>query len=155
MCYNYRHYNPLDGRWLARDFDQERKDLNDYLFAKNSPSYFTDVKGQWVIPVILFVAAAVAGAVVGLLIENECHVVGEISEKKVRQECTRTCEYPSIWACCKDTKASHIRKAEYICQQTLTGKKLKLFRWLNGKEPKPAECAGKRCIDKGVECSIS
>ena len=125
IYYNYRHYNPVDGRWMGRDFDQERKDLNDYLFAKNSPSYFTDVKGLWVIPVIIFIAGAVVGAYAGIFIENECHVVGEIDEKDVRQKCTRTCKYPSMWACCKNTEKSRVRKAKYICKQTLTGKKLK------------------------------
>ena len=155
IYYNYRHYNPVDGRWMGRDFDQERKDLNDYLFAKNSPSYFTDVKGLWVIPVIIFIAGAVVGAYAGIFIENECHVVGEIAEKEVRQKCTRTCKYPSMWACCKKTEKSRVRKAKYICELTLTGKKLKFYKWLDNKKPNPAECAGKNCIDKGVKCSIS
>ena len=155
IYYNYRHYNPVDGRWVGRDFDQERKDLNDYLFAKNSPSYFTDVKGLWVIPVIIFIAGAVVGAYAGIFIENECHVVGEIAEKEVRQKCTRTCKYPSMWACCKNTEKSRVRKAKYICELTLTGKKLKFYKWLDNKKPNPAECAGKNCIDKGVKCSIS
>ncbi|MDO4220528.1 MAG: RHS repeat-associated core domain-containing protein [Akkermansia sp.] len=155
IYYNYRHYNPVDGRWMGRDFDQERKDLNDYLFAKNSPSYFTDVKGLWVILVIIFIAGAVVGAYAGIFIENECHVVGEIAEKEVRQKCTRTCKYPSMWACCKNTEKSRVRKAKYICELTLTGKKLKFYKWLDNKKPNPAECAGKNCIDKGVKCSIS
>ena len=155
IYYNYRHYNPVDGRWMGRDFDQERKDLNDYLFAKNSPSYFTDVKGLWVIPVIIFIAGAVVGAYAGIFIENECHVVGEIAEKEVRKKCTRTCKYPSMWACCKNTEKSRVRKAKYICELTLTGKKLKFYKWLDNKKPNPSECAGKNCIDKGVKCSIS
>ncbi len=155
IYYNYRHYNPVDGRWMGRDFDQERKDLNDYLFAKNSPSYFTDVKGMWVIPVIIFIAGAVVGAYAGIFIENECHVAGEISEKEVRQKCTRTCKYSSMWACCKNTEKSRVRKAKYICRQTITGKKLKFYKWLDNKKPNPAECVGKNCIDKGVKCSIS
>ncbi len=136
IYYNYRHYNPVDGRWMGRDFDQERKDLNDYLFAKNSPSYFTDVKGLWVIPVIIFIAGAVVGAYAGIFIENECHVVGEIAEKEVRQKCTRTCKYPSMWACCKNTEKSRVRKAKYICELTLTGKKLKFYKWLDNKKTK-------------------
>ncbi len=155
IYYNYRHYNPVDGRWMGRDFDQERKDLNDYLFAKNSPSYFTDVKGLWVIQAIIIIAGAVVGAYACIFIENECHVVGEIAEKEVRQKCTRTCKYPSMWACCKNTEKSRVRRAKYICEQTFTGKKLKFYKWLDNKKPNPAECAGKNCIDKGVKCSIS
>ncbi len=50
---------------------------------------------------------------------------------------------------------SRVRKAKYICELTLTGKKLKFYKWLDNKKPNPAECAGKNCIDKGVKCSIS
>lgn len=34
--YNYRHYNPMDGRWISRDPIGEQSDYNLYRFGKNS-----------------------------------------------------------------------------------------------------------------------
>ena len=33
VYYNYRHYNPLDGRWIGRDFIYHRKSRNAYFFC--------------------------------------------------------------------------------------------------------------------------
>lgn len=43
--FNYRYYNPNNGRWLGRDtiFD----DLNTYRSLKNSPVMVLDVLGKW------------------------------------------------------------------------------------------------------------
>ena len=36
VYYNYRHYNPMDGRWISRDPIGEQSDTNLYLFGQNS-----------------------------------------------------------------------------------------------------------------------
>ncbi|MBQ7023899.1 MAG: RHS repeat-associated core domain-containing protein [Akkermansia sp.] len=46
VYYNYRHYNPMDGRWLGRDSIEERGDYNLYCFVDNSATCFTDIRGN-------------------------------------------------------------------------------------------------------------
>ena len=41
VYYNYRHYNPLDGKWVARDVVNKK----DYIFCNNSPYYKIDITG--------------------------------------------------------------------------------------------------------------
>ncbi|MGC3867128.1 RHS repeat domain-containing protein, partial [Akkermansia muciniphila] len=36
VYYNYRHYNPHDGRWISRDPITEQEELNLYAFLGNS-----------------------------------------------------------------------------------------------------------------------
>ena len=43
VYYNYRHYNPKDGRWLGRDFSEEYENL--YGFLKNSGLDKWDIYG--------------------------------------------------------------------------------------------------------------
>ena len=45
VYYNYRHYNPADGRWIARDPIGEEIDCNLYSFIKNNPTYILDFLG--------------------------------------------------------------------------------------------------------------
>lgn len=42
IYYNYRHLNPLDGRWINRDPINEQGGWNLYGFIKNVPSQTTD-----------------------------------------------------------------------------------------------------------------
>lgn len=44
VYYNYRHYNPLDGRWLGRDRIHNIKHI--YAFAINSPFKYIDILGN-------------------------------------------------------------------------------------------------------------
>lgn len=45
IYYNYRHYNPSDGRWLTRDPIQEDGGLNLYGYTDNSPLIWFDYLG--------------------------------------------------------------------------------------------------------------
>ena len=49
VYYNYRHYNPTDGRWINRDPIAERGGFNLYGFARNMCSFFSDYLGQKII----------------------------------------------------------------------------------------------------------
>ena len=43
VYYNYRHYNPTDGRWMGRD----RIDiLNEYIYVTNRPLWSIDILGE-------------------------------------------------------------------------------------------------------------
>jgi RHS repeat-associated protein len=45
VYYNYRHYNPLDGRWTGRDDMEEMHTSNVYAFTANNPTDFVDYLG--------------------------------------------------------------------------------------------------------------
>gem|GEM_PF-5545260 len=45
VYYNYRHYNPLDGRWIGRDRIEEWGGLNLYRYAANNALAFFDSLG--------------------------------------------------------------------------------------------------------------
>ncbi len=45
IYYNYRHYNPQEGRWISRDPIEESGGIHLYGFARNNPSYFYDILG--------------------------------------------------------------------------------------------------------------
>ncbi len=45
VYYNYRHYNPTDGRWLGRDRFEELESINLYRFINNK-LYITDYLGD-------------------------------------------------------------------------------------------------------------
>ena len=60
VYYNYRHYNPMEGRWLGRDTSTYADKARLYLFVKNIPVYLWDYVGNDVpiIPVEVQNAAA-------------------------------------------------------------------------------------------------
>ncbi|MEG2465772.1 MAG: RHS repeat-associated core domain-containing protein, partial [Kiritimatiellia bacterium] len=45
VYYNYRHYNPADGRWCTRDLIEESVSFNLFLFCKNSNNVLFDKLG--------------------------------------------------------------------------------------------------------------
>ena len=45
IYYNYRHLNPLDGRWISRDPIKEEGGWNLFAFVGNSPIHVNDNKG--------------------------------------------------------------------------------------------------------------
>jgi len=47
VYYNYRHYNPADGRWVRWDSLGERGGVNVYGFVGNNPSRLVDVLGRY------------------------------------------------------------------------------------------------------------
>ena len=47
VYYNYRHYNPTDGRWTSRDPIAEQGGYNLYGFLFNDPISFIDYLGFW------------------------------------------------------------------------------------------------------------
>ena len=57
--YNFRYYNPKDGRWIGRDLKGEDVSLNRYNFANNAPTLAIDLKGEIIwIPIIIAIAVA-------------------------------------------------------------------------------------------------
>ncbi|MBR5522554.1 MAG: lipid II-degrading bacteriocin, partial [Akkermansia sp.] len=51
VYYNFRHYNPMEGRWLGMDASTYADKARLYLFAKNIPVYLWDYLGN-VVPII-------------------------------------------------------------------------------------------------------
>lgn len=49
IYYNYRHYNPADGRWINRDSIAEQGGWNLYGFVKNNPLIYKDNLGNKII----------------------------------------------------------------------------------------------------------
>ena len=47
VYYNYRHYNPADGRWINRDPIAEKGGRNLYAFVGNAPTLYCDSLGLW------------------------------------------------------------------------------------------------------------
>ena len=45
VYYNYRHYNPTDGRWISRDPIEEQGGVNGYVFVTNKLFNLSDILG--------------------------------------------------------------------------------------------------------------
>ena len=71
IYYNYRYYNPTDGRWIRRDPLGEITGLNIYDFIHNKPSIHTDYTGLFIDTIwdvgnmIWDAGVIVAGAITG------------------------------------------------------------------------------------------
>ena len=46
VYYNYRHYNPTDGRWCGRDLLEVKSGINFYLYSTNNPLSVIDLLGN-------------------------------------------------------------------------------------------------------------
>ncbi len=62
VYYNYRHYNPVDGRWIGRDKLEEAYLL--YKAFQNNPFAYVDIMGDYLLLVVL-TAAVIAATVSG------------------------------------------------------------------------------------------
>ena len=49
IYYNYRHLNPLDGRWISRDPIKEQGGWNLYSYIYNSPTISNDIIGLYTV----------------------------------------------------------------------------------------------------------
>ena len=94
VYYNYRHYNPTDGRWTGRDRIRETISFGSvYDYVKNNPSIMFDYQGSFaivipLIPSIYYIAALVASSVVlvGYLVseyaDNVDEAIDDVFEEK-------------------------------------------------------------------------
>lgn len=46
VYYNYRHYNPIDSKWIVRDKTEETVKENIYTYCANKPNLFSDFLGN-------------------------------------------------------------------------------------------------------------
>lgn len=64
VYYNYRHYNPIEGRWISRDFAEEEfedhSSVSLYHFSANNPLYYIDMLGLGIDSVDASLAKAIA-----------------------------------------------------------------------------------------------
>ena len=68
VYYNYRHYNPTDGRWINRDPIAEQGGRNLYGFVGNKTIIFVDCIGQ--IPILIPIILGLAVSSCSLLNNN-------------------------------------------------------------------------------------
>ncbi len=61
VCYNYRHYNPTDGRWLGRDRITFTISENTYNYATNNSLHLFDILGLANHPISLNTTSRIAG----------------------------------------------------------------------------------------------
>ena len=56
VYYNYRHYNPADGRWLGRDPVEEKGGMNVFGYVLNDPINRSEIKGtiSWPLAISIF-----------------------------------------------------------------------------------------------------
>lgn len=68
VYYNYRYYNPNDGRWVSRDPMMERPQENLYSYVSNLTSAFIDVRGNFAfaLPALLISGGLVVAAAVAI-----------------------------------------------------------------------------------------
>ncbi len=82
VYYNFRFYNPFDGRWLRRDPHIELNS-NLYAYVYNTPTMLLDIRGEWAfaLPIISIpVSLIVAGAIVATVVITEVVRPGTIKE---------------------------------------------------------------------------
>lgn len=65
VYYNYRYYNPQNGRWISRDPMMEQAQENLYGYIGNLTSAFIDVRGEFgfALPALLIPGALIVAAV--------------------------------------------------------------------------------------------
>lgn len=103
VYYNYRHYNPEDGRWTSRDVILEDGGNNIYEFCNNNSVRYFDSNGELVqltIPVgvaIAAVAEKIMEAAIGAMI---AYVASEIATEVVTQAQEKQCKPPKKCAPC-------------------------------------------------------
>lgn len=71
VYYNYRHYNPHDGRWINRDYITEHGGWNLYGFVGNNPVEHTDRSGLF----IDRLASAVGSAAIDIGIQVTTNII--------------------------------------------------------------------------------
>ena len=97
VYYNYRYYNPQNGRWISRDPIIEKQKDNVYSYAYNTPSILIDVQGQFAFAIALFnpigaavVAAAAVGVAVAVVVVVAEKVIDEISSDTTKKTVPET-----------------------------------------------------------------
>ena len=139
VYYNYRYYNPGNGRWLNRDFISRVDELNPYLIVKNNIVYHHDFLGltrdcssaekkemredfEYALKIIKTNSDVAKKKIEGYLSWSNITIVKVIErDKKLREyECTKCREkwYTRIlpWSCEKytDLTIKTILKVAYI-----------------------------------------
>ncbi len=104
VYYNYRYYNPVDGRWVGRDFLGEQASYNIYAYMFNTSMHNADYLGLWKIIRNPQDATAKAVAergdtwkdlaeIVGLLVSEANAWVGDYTR---HPKCGRTYTIPNV-----------------------------------------------------------
>ena len=97
VYYNYRHYEPVMGRWLQRDTKAEQGGFNLFSFCKNDGLNSTDVRGQAAfVPIAMGKAMMLAIAAVTAYQTAICYqATGDLVENETDayRHCYIACAY--------------------------------------------------------------
>jgi len=165
VYYNYRYYNPVDGRWINRDPIAEEGGWNLYGFVKNDAISKNDLLGMAVttldtpagIQAIINLAKVTgAGVVAGITanqLNNECTIVHQVTDPPVlfnvecEQECSRQKWY---YLPCFNKEGTGFRMGRMVCTQGLFKKYWKFIGWEGA--PYGCSAAGQcgSCCDNGT-----
>ncbi len=77
VYYNYRHYNPMAGRWIVRDMLEV---YNLYFAYKNEPARHSDYLGEEVFLIMLAIAGLVAIGLSGCSSQEEKYKDNQITD---------------------------------------------------------------------------
>ncbi len=102
VYYNYRHLNPLDGRWISRDPLQETDSLNIYVLLKNKLIVATDYLGAMTEEECL-------KGVKEILKNTSGYLKASITE--IRND--KKCSLPPIYCVCRSEQNPKIRGAHF------------------------------------------
>ena len=154
IYYNYRYYNPQDGRWTKRDPKSYYANL--YTFINNNTTTHIDYLGGdpvIVVTIIVGIVTIASTLAIAVLTKDDCSEGnGKRAEATVYQKCTRKCVHYNGGNSCKNKTAKADRRVEYICEENiLKGKRRKFQKFLdNEPDPKPCrEC----CTELSLTCS--
>ena len=108
VYYNYRHYNPVDGRWIGRDAMHEADHNQLYIFAFNNALYARDYLG---LRTIIYQENSVWGGRVFNAYDLKLEQINPLS-KKCELELSMFIQF--FFTPCKGKKWTQVEKIRYI-----------------------------------------
>ena len=155
VYYNYRYYNPQDGRWTRRDPLGIQSCVNPYNVVENKLTQTSDYLGLVAqsslqtpdgIRVALRIAemtgSGIIGGVTAKMLGDECVKPNTFSKPDTFEvECTRKCKSKKEGKTCKDTKGKGKRKGSMVCRAGLLRNTWEFAEWVE----KGHDCNAAKC----------
>ena len=155
VYYNYRYYNPTDGRWTRRD-PKSMYYANLYTFINNDTTMYIDYLGgnpAIVVTIVVGIVTIASAYAIEVLTKDDCSEGdGKRVVDTVYQKCTRKCMHYSGGNSCKNKTVKADRRVVYICQKNIWGGKRRKFVEFLDNQPDPKPC-GECCTELSITCS--
>ncbi len=156
VYYNYRYYNPLDGRWTRRDPLDERSDMNlyntvankltqtfDYLGSVPTSSLQTPAGQRILLALATMTATGVVGGITANMLHDRCDMPNTFSNDITFEiACTRKCKSKKKDGKCKNPKGKGKRKGRFICRSGIILNTWEFAEWV---EMKGHDCNAPKC----------